>query len=266
MRHLPLSLWSVAPGVIASAMVKFPSLVGLNGYSGTHRERGAQAARRLSAALNLSDRPVIRAKFPRSRRSAPSLSELLWVYFANWEDNLGATPIHTLYIACQRRPLPEAWNEALLSAATHGHGQRDPAGQRGACAFPQVGLAPAMPYGTSGEHRECPGTLSIGTDAPTAVLVRPARVIDLAAGAGDQTTAMAETPRRVAGTMRVIRRAVPLRGPYLCPFGGEAEDAGRLASLTSNGRRSSVRGLDKQPAGTALSVCYLRTRPENPRT
>ena len=38
--------------------------------------------------------------------------------------------------------------------------------------FPQVGLAPPMPYGASGEHKEFPGTLSIGTEALTAVLVK----------------------------------------------------------------------------------------------
>jgi creatinine amidohydrolase len=39
------------------------------------------------------------------------------------------------------------------------------------CQFPQVGLAPPMPYGASGEHQDFPGTLSIGTVALTAVLV-----------------------------------------------------------------------------------------------
>jgi len=38
--------------------------------------------------------------------------------------------------------------------------------------FPQVGLAPPMPYGAAGEHKEFPGTLSIGTEALTAVLVK----------------------------------------------------------------------------------------------
>ncbi len=37
--------------------------------------------------------------------------------------------------------------------------------------FPQVGLAPPMPYGASGEHKDFPGTLSIGTDALAAVLI-----------------------------------------------------------------------------------------------
>ena len=45
-----------------------------------------------------------------------------------------------------------------LATALHGH-------------FPQAGLAPAMPYGASGEHRGFPGTLSIGTDALSAMLV-----------------------------------------------------------------------------------------------
>jgi creatinine amidohydrolase len=37
--------------------------------------------------------------------------------------------------------------------------------------LPEIGLAPAMPYGASGEHADFPGTLSIGTDALFAVLV-----------------------------------------------------------------------------------------------
>ncbi len=45
-----------------------------------------------------------------------------------------------------------------LAAALHAH-------------LPQLGLAPPMPYGASGEHRDFPGTLSIGTEALTAVLV-----------------------------------------------------------------------------------------------
>jgi creatinine amidohydrolase len=36
--------------------------------------------------------------------------------------------------------------------------------------FPQLGLAPPMSYGASGEHRDFPGTLSIGTEALAAVL------------------------------------------------------------------------------------------------
>lgn len=37
--------------------------------------------------------------------------------------------------------------------------------------LPQVGLAPAIPYGASGEHAHFPGTLSIGTEALQALLV-----------------------------------------------------------------------------------------------
>ena len=37
--------------------------------------------------------------------------------------------------------------------------------------FPRLGLAPPMPYGASGEHRDFPGTLSIGTEALTSVVV-----------------------------------------------------------------------------------------------
>lgn len=37
--------------------------------------------------------------------------------------------------------------------------------------LPEVGLAPAMPYGASGEHAHFPGTLSIGTEALSLLLV-----------------------------------------------------------------------------------------------
>ena len=37
--------------------------------------------------------------------------------------------------------------------------------------LPQAGLAPPMPYGASGEHKDFAGTLSIGTEALTAFLV-----------------------------------------------------------------------------------------------
>ncbi|WP_255498074.1 mycofactocin biosynthesis peptidyl-dipeptidase MftE [Nakamurella sp. PAMC28650] len=37
--------------------------------------------------------------------------------------------------------------------------------------FPGVGLAPALPLGASGEHADFPGTLSIGTQALTSVVV-----------------------------------------------------------------------------------------------
>lgn len=37
--------------------------------------------------------------------------------------------------------------------------------------YPSVGLAPAIPYGASGEHAAFPGTLSIGTDALCSVIV-----------------------------------------------------------------------------------------------
>jgi mycofactocin precursor peptide peptidase len=38
-------------------------------------------------------------------------------------------------------------------------------------AFPDTGLAPALPIGASGEHAGFPGTLSIGTEALTQVVV-----------------------------------------------------------------------------------------------
>jgi mycofactocin system creatininase family protein len=37
------------------------------------------------------------------------------------------------------------------------------------------GLAPVLPFGSSGEHRDFPGTLSIGTDALTSVVVELVR-------------------------------------------------------------------------------------------
>ena len=49
-------------------------------------------------------------------------------------------------------------------------------------ARPDVVVAPALAYGASGEHAAFPGTLSIGTDALTAVIVELGRSADRFAG------------------------------------------------------------------------------------
>lgn len=47
---------------------------------------------------------------------------------------------------------------------------------------PEVVVAPAIPYGSSGEHADFPGTLSIGQQALELVLVELVRSADLTAG------------------------------------------------------------------------------------
>jgi creatinine amidohydrolase len=78
--------------------------------------------------------------------------------------------------------------------------------------LPEVGLAPAIPYGASGEHAHFPGTLSIGTEALSLLLV--------------------EFVRHAAGDWRHV---LVVNG-----HGGNAEALARAEALTSYEGRSLV--------------------------
>ena len=64
-------------------------------------------------------------------------------------------------------------------------------------------LAPALPYGASGEHEDFPGTVSIGTDALTALLVEVGRSACRWAG-------RLLVVNGHGGNLDALRRAVPL--------------------------------------------------------
>lgn len=69
--------------------------------------------------------------------------------------------------------------------------------------LPEVGLAPAIPYGASGEHAHFPGTLSIGTDALYLLLVEFVRH-----AAGDWRHVLVVNGH--GGNIEALRRAVEL--------------------------------------------------------
>jgi len=69
--------------------------------------------------------------------------------------------------------------------------------------LPEVGLAPAIPYGASGEHAHFPGTLSIGTEALALLLVEFVRH-----AAGDWRHVLVVNGH--GGNSEALRRAVDL--------------------------------------------------------
>lgn len=133
---------------------------------------------------------------------------------------------------------PEVPADALLVVplgATEQHGPHlplstdtdvaDALAHRLAAVRPEALVAPALPYGASGEHEAFPGTLSIGQEALELVLVelvrsadRFARVLLLTGHGGN-----AEPLRRAVARLRAEGRDVRAWGPS---FGGDAH-AGR---------------------------------------
>lgn len=77
-----------------------------------------------------------------------------------------------------------------------------------AAARPDVVVAPAVPYGSSGEHAGFPGTLSIGQEALELVVVELVRSADafagvvLVSGHGGNADPLARAARRLAGEGR----------------------------------------------------------------
>jgi creatinine amidohydrolase len=95
-------------------------------------------------------------------------------------------------------------------------------GTRLAAALPGACLAPALPYGASGEHQAFPGTLSIGSSSTAQVLVELGR-------------SATETFARVL---------------FICAHGGNAEAlSGAVAKLCAEGR--DVRAWSPRWSGDA---------------
>ncbi|MCC9196873.1 mycofactocin biosynthesis peptidyl-dipeptidase MftE [Arthrobacter sp. zg-Y820] len=70
----------------------------------------------------------------------------------------------------------------------------------------RVVVAPALPYGASGEHQQFPGTVSLGTDALQSVVIELVRSLSTWAGRiifvnahGGNTTALARAVTRLTG-------------------------------------------------------------------
>jgi creatinine amidohydrolase len=96
---------------------------------------------------------------------------------------------------------------------------------------PEVGLAPAMPYGASGEHAHFPGTLSIGTEALATVLIEFVRhaagswrhvlVVNGHGGNADALRRAVEVSRYEGRSLHVHHAASA--GPRADPHAGDRE-------------------------------------------
>ncbi|WP_395729186.1 mycofactocin biosynthesis peptidyl-dipeptidase MftE [Nakamurella sp.] len=97
--------------------------------------------------------------------------------------------------------------------------------------LPEVGLAPAIPYGSSGEHAHFPGTLSIGTEALYQLLVEFVRhaagdwrhvlVVNGHGGNADALARAAELTRYEGRSLQVHHAASG--GPRADPHAGYRE-------------------------------------------
>ncbi|SDF73525.1 creatinine amidohydrolase [Blastococcus aurantiacus] len=128
-------------------------------------------------------------------------------------------------------------------------------------------LAPALPYGASGEHEGFPGTVSIGTEALTAVLVELGR------------SACRWAPRLLVvnghgGNLEALRAAVPLLRTegrdvawFACGVPGGDAHAGRTeTSLMLHVEPDEVREADAVAGETAPVRALLpRLRAEGVR-
>ncbi len=128
-------------------------------------------------------------------------------------------------------------------------------------------LAPALPYGASGEHEGFPGTVSIGTEALTTVLVELGRSACRWAG-------RLLVVNGHGGNLAALRSAVPLlraEGRDVAWFpcgvpGGDAHAGRTETSLMLHVEPAGVREVDAVPGETAPVADLLpRLRAEGVR-
>lgn len=151
---------------------------------------------------------------------------------------------------------------AVPLGSTEQHGPHLPLGtdtlvacalaDRLAAARPDVVVAPALPYGSSGEHAAFPGTLSIGQEALASVIVELVRSADgfrgvvLVSGHGGN----AEPMRRAAATLASEGRRVLPWSPSV-PGGdahaGRTETSLLLALAPALVRTSAIEPGDTRP-------------------
>jgi mycofactocin precursor peptide peptidase len=118
-----------------------------------------------------------------------------------------------------------------------------------ATARPWVVAAPAVPYGSSGEHAGFPGTLSIGRDATELLLVELVRSADafagvlLVCGHGGNADPLRRAVDRLRGEGRRVRAWTP-RWSTSDSHAGGAETAAMLALRPDAVRRERAeRGM-----------------------
>ncbi|CAM3355481.1 mycofactocin biosynthesis peptidyl-dipeptidase MftE [Nocardioides dubius] len=114
---------------------------------------------------------------PGTDRSVLILDDLTWPQVP--EDALVLVPIGSTE---QHGPhLPLSTDTSVAARAAHAAAELIALGRRDAGRGPVL-LAPALPYGASGEHQGFAGTVSIGTEALVVVLIELARSLRLWAG------------------------------------------------------------------------------------
>ena len=120
-----------------------------------------------------------------------------------------------------------------------------------AVRVPGVLVAPALPYGASGEHADFPGTLSLGAHATETVVVELCRSADLLA-------------RRVLLLNAHGGNAAPLAAPARCCAlrdgtcaRGHLPPQGHAVTLTPGGRRRPC----SSPSGRLFGRARRRGRP-----
>lgn len=128
--------------------------------------------------------------------------------------------------------------------------------------IPAVGLAPAMPYGASGEHAHFPGTLSIGTEALFTVLVefvrhacRDWRHVLVVNGHGGNADAL----RRAVELLRYEGRSTHVHHAASSGPRADAHAGYRETSLMLYLRPDSVR-LNRAVAGVTAPLTELLPR------
>ena len=127
---------------------------------------------------------------------------------------------------------------------------------RAAASRPDVVVAPALPYGSSGEHAGFPGTLSIGQDALEHVLVELVRSADafagvvLASGHGGNAEPIARAARALQAEGRRVEPWVA--SGYVDAHAGRTETSLLLALEPSLVRLDAAEPGDIRPIAELL--------------
>jgi creatinine amidohydrolase len=161
-------------------------------------------------------------------------------------------------------PAVDVWaSGAVLHYAAAG---RPPAGDAAAAELPGALLAPALAYGASGEHEDFPGTISLGTEALTGLLVeygrsagRWTRRLLVVNGHGGNLDAL-----RAAGSL--LRREGRDAAWFPCSVPGADAHAGRSeTSLMLHVEPRGVRGDAEPGVTTPLAELLPRLRADGVR-
>jgi mycofactocin system creatininase family protein len=127
---------------------------------------------------------------------------------------------------------------------------------RAAAVRPDVVVAPALPYGSSGEHAGFPGTLSIGQDALEHVVVELVRSADafgsvvLVSGHGGNAEPLARAARTLQAEGRRVTTWIP-RG-YVDAHAGRTETSLMLALHPELVRAEAAVAGDVRPIADLL--------------